>query len=430
MTYRECVACLESLQIMPKSLPGLEKIKAALRYTTWFATLDPSRIIVVAGTNGKGTTCAALESLLTAAGKKTGFYSSPHLVSTTERIRLGGQDIPEHDFIRLFQDCRPLIEAHCLSHFEALTLMAGHYFFSAEWGNRPDYVVLEVGLGGEFDATNAFPHRYCGITKLGVDHENILGRNLQDIAQAKFGIVGAENVVVHHPLPAEVRPLQEQVRARTGSRWIEAAVPCWHVHQATGPAGTEPEYRMNYGGLEFPVNLAGERAAENVMTAIALFEALGFSLRESYRGLQRIRWPGRMQKAEWPGMACPLYLSGDHNAQGVESLLRLLGDFKWKILHLVAGIGGDKDAGAMLTALAGLPDMRLYLTVTPFKGRALQDYPEESRATAVALDENALRLLDRIAAAADPEDLCLVTGSLYLVGEILSAIQKRQSHCG
>lgn len=417
ITYTQAVSYLESLQLMPKTMPALEKMQSALSLTDWFGTLDPNKIIVVAGTNGKGTTCAALESLLLSAGQKVGFYSSPHLVSTTERIRLNGNDISESDFVTLFNDSLPLIEKCSLSHFEALTLMAGIYFFSPKWNNQPDFVILEVGLGGSFDATNAFPHKYCGITKLGIDHTNILSGDLTEIAKNKFGIVGLKNIVVHHHLPEPLLNLKKETQKRTNSNWVEAENYDLEIKKM--PA--EPRYFLKYLDVKFPINIPGARAAENIMTAISLFQVLGFDLSGHEKALNSIAWRGRMQKTDWPELKCPLYLSGDHNLQGVESLLEILRDFQWRTLHLVVGIGVDKDAVQMLNKLSELNNKKLYLTETPFKGRKISEYPEDFFNSAVAVDADPLSLLNSIVKSAFADDLVLVTGSLYLVGEVLKS---------
>ena len=412
LTYKEAVAYLENLQLMPKTMPGLEKIKAALFLTDWYASIDPNKVIVVAGTNGKGTTCAALESLLLAAGQRVGFYSSPHLVSTTERIRLNGIDISEHDFVILFQESLPLIERCGLSHFEALTLMTGFYFFGKSWGNNLDFVIFEVGLGGSFDATNAFPHKYCGITKLGKDHVNILGDDLNEIAKNKFGIVGNKNIVVHHKIPDEVAALKRTIQKLTNSNWVEAETYVLNIKKG-------PSYFLTYNESNFQINLQGARAAENIMTAISLFQVLGFDLNGHQKALNNIRWTGRMQEASWPEMKCPLYLSGDHNLQGVESLLDLLKDFSWKTLHLVVGIGVDKDAVMMLKKFSEIKNVKIYLTETPFKGRKLSEYPQIYLQSAAGQNADIRGLLIQISEQAFVEDLVLVTGSLYLVGEVL-----------
>lgn len=415
--YNEAVSYLESLQLMPKTMPGLEKIKSALQLTDWYKTIDPNRVIVVAGTNGKGTTCAALESLLLKAHQQVGFYSSPHLISTTERIRTNGTDISEKDFIELFHECLPLIEKCGLSHFEALTLMAGHYFFSQKWSKNLDFVIFEVGLGGSFDATNAFPHKYCAITKLGIDHVNILGDDLVQIAENKFGIVSNKNIVVHHKLPNEVYELKKKIQKITNSNWIEADDYNLEIKKNF----SEPRYFLKHNNSSFQINVLGARAAENIMTAIGLFQVLGFDLNGHYTALNSICWSGRMQKTEWPNLKCPIYLSGDHNLQGVKSLLEILTDFKWKTLHIVVGIGVDKDAEQMLKSFCELKDIRLYITETPFKGRKINEYPDKYLKLAVEKNSDIIKLLNSITVYAQVDDLVLVTGSLYLVGEVLKA---------
>lgn len=414
-TYQQTVQFLESLQIMPKTMPGLDKIKLALEQTDWYRNIDPNKVVVVAGTNGKGTTCAALESLLLDAKQKVGFYSSPHLVSTTERIRLNGQSISENDFVKVFEECLGLIKSCGLSHFEALTLMAGHYFFSPKWASNPDIVIFEVGLGGTYDATNAFPHKFCGITKLGLDHTNILGSDIKEIALNKFGIITKKSIVVHHKLPEEVIDLKNKIQKEKNCNWVQAEPYNLEVKAQGG----SPRYFMKYNDKKFEINIPGERAAENIMTAICLFQVLGFDSDEHFTALNKIRWNGRMQKAQLAGIKCPVYLSGDHNEQGVDSLLSILKDFKWRQLHLVVGIGIDKDAETMLYKLAQLPDIKLYLTETPFKGRKVGEYPEKYRTQALAQDANIQNVLHKVSENAGSDDMALVTGSLYLVGEVL-----------
>lgn len=416
--YNEVVAYLEGLQMMPKTMPGLAKIKSALKLTDWYGGLDANKVIVVAGTNGKGTTCAALESLLLAAKQKVGFYSSPHLVTTTERIRTGGAQILTEDFVELFEDCFSLIEQCQLSHFEALTLMAGHYFFSAKWNKNLDFVILEVGLGGRFDATNAFPHKYSVITKLGLDHVNILGYGIVDIAENKFGIVQKKNIVVHHQLPEEVYELKKVVQKKTKSNWIESDKCELKINKEN----LSPRYFIKYNNLEFEINIAGKRAAENIMTALTLFKILGFNSDNYQAALNKIDWSGRMQKILWPNLQCPLYLSGDHNEQGVLSLIEILHDFQWQTLHLVVGIGTDKDAELMLKQLCELTNIKLYLTQTPFKGRTLDEYPEKYSSLAILKNSDVIDLLEKISVKAQRVDLVLVTGSLYLVGEVLKRV--------
>lgn len=419
MHFAEVVAFLESLQIMPKTMPGLQKMQAAFADTDWFSQIDPGRIIIVAGTNGKGTTCAALESLLVTANQNVGFYSSPHLVSTTERIRINTEDISEKNFVALFMRCRQLIEKHGLTHFESLTLMAAEHFFGP---NRPcelDFAIFEVGLGGEFDATNALPHKYCIITKIGLDHTNILGHTIQDIAHAKFGVVGRKNIVVHHKLPEEVLPQMAEVRKRTNSNWVEAEQAVLAVS-----TGSPPRYFVERDDLRIAVNVLGKRGGENISSAITMFHVLGFDLRSSFSGLNTIKWGGRMQQIDASFLPCPLYVSGDHNEQGIDSLIDILRDFKRERLHVVVGIGIDKDADIMLEKLFALPDTKVYLTETPFKGRKIGDYSEVFLKKASAAHPDCREILYAVAQNASAADLCVVTGSLYLAGAVMKEFKK------
>jgi dihydrofolate synthase / folylpolyglutamate synthase len=404
MTFLDVVKDLENLTIMPKTMPGLEKIRSAVVEKKWFHHLNPKKIITVAGTNGKGTTCAALEALLLSANQKVGLYTSPHLIQTTERIRINGVDISEADFVEVFLKNKQFIEKHQLSHFEALTLMAADYFFSQDL----DYVIFEVGLGGTFDATNIFPNFYSVITKLGLDHQNILGQTIQDIAQNKFGIVKPDTVVVHHKLPPEVDVLKN-----TNATWFQAKAfqsvfenNQWFIETFWGKA---------------EINLAGYRSAENAATALTVFNILGFDPKKYLMALNQIRWPGRMQKISWPNISAPVYLSGDHNPQGMQSLIEILKNYQWKTLHLIVGVGQDKSCDEMFQKLFdSLSNIKLYLTVTPFKGRSLADYPDWVATKSIYQNENIIKILNSL--QVNQDDIVLVTGSLYLVGEVLKNI--------
>jgi dihydrofolate synthase/folylpolyglutamate synthase len=400
MKYNDVIDYLESLTIMPKTMPGLEKIKNAVLEKSWFATLDSKKIITVAGTNGKGTTCAILEALLISEQKNVGLFTSPHLIQTTERVRINGVDISEADFLHLFITNKVIIEKYQLSHFESLTLMAADYFFS----QNLDYVIFEVGLGGTYDATNVFPNGYAVITKLGLDHQNILGDSIQEIALNKFGIIKDYSVVIHHKLPNDV-----EKNINLGLEWIEGSAATAKIR------GDRWQIKTNWGTV--PMNMVGNRSAENAGAALTLFERLGFNPAEKLQVLNQVRWNGRMQKINWPNIPAPVYLSGDHNVQGVESLIEILQSYQWSQLHLIVGVGQDKSCELMFQKLFELPRSKIYLTETPFKGRRIQDYPDWVLQKSKIQDSSVIKLFSQIKANA--EDMIIVTGSLYLVGQIL-----------
>ena len=415
LTYQNVVSALEALNIMPKTMPGLEKLKQALQHKAWFLNLSPEKIITVAGTNGKGTTCAALQTLLLSAGQKVGLYTSPHLITTTERIRVNGEPISEKDFIQLYLDNRNVIEQYELTHFESLTLMAAEYFFAK---NDLDHVIFEVGLGGTYDATNVFPNRYSIITALAMDHQNILGNTVLEIAKNKFGIIKHSSKVVHHPLPPEVFALFSEVLSTTNSHAIAAVPGTIHAEK-----DFEPHWFLQTPWGKTMVNIPGHRACENIMTALTMFEELGYEPQDHLHSLEKIPWQGRMQKIKWPHMDAPVYLSGDHNIQGVQSLVQLLQSYDWNELHLIVGIGQDKAADEMLRMLFALPRAKVYLTMTPFKGRGLMDYPDEYRTKAKGENDNVIELLNSL--TVKKNDMVLVTGSLYLVGQVLTELNAR-----
>lgn len=412
LNYEETVRALEALSIMPKSMPGLEKLKQALQHKSWYQNLDSEKIITVAGTNGKGTTCAALQTLLLSAEKKVGLYTSPHLISTTERIRVNGDAISEEDFVQLYNENKSIIDRYELTHFESLTLMAADYFFAK---NELDYVIFEVGLGGTFDATNVFPNHYSIITALGMDHQNILGSTILDIAKNKFGIIKKNSKVIHHFLPPEVLSLFSDVITATESKAIAAVAGTIHAEK-----NFDPQWFLQTPWGKTEVNIPGQRACENIMTALTIFEELGYKPQNHLQSLKKIPWQGRMQKIKWPLLEASVYLSGDHNIQGVQSLIQLLQFYNWSTLHLIVGIGQDKDAEEMLRLLFSLSRSQVHLTKTPFKGRGLLDYPDDYRTKAKSESENVIEILNSL--TVDKTDLVLVTGSLYLVGQVLTEL--------
>jgi dihydrofolate synthase/folylpolyglutamate synthase len=426
--YAEVVRLIESYGIMPERAPGLEVMREGLKrlnVEAWPAwqklESDAGRLILIAGTNGKGSVAAALEALFRSRGEVTGLYTSPHLVSTTERIRRAGRDISESEFVRVFERVRALAGGQVLSHFEMLTLMAVDYFCSGAHLPPVDRLIVEVGLGGTWDATNALPHKVVAITSLGMDHENILGRSLIEIAKNKFGVVNTGAQVFHAPFDAEIEALAQSVRQKTSSQWTLRAP---FEYRAEIASHSEPRFYISWKGVEYPSPLAGRRGAENLALALTLFEGLGFEASIQWPlALSLMRWPGRMERIEWGAHRRAVYLSGDHNVQGVRSLIELLEAYPRKRLHVVFGVSRDKDFDAMLRELdAGLArsayaDYSLYLSESRFKARSVDDFGEWSKRARLKVADPR-KLLDQIVEEADPEDKILVTGSLYLVGRV------------
>jgi dihydrofolate synthase/folylpolyglutamate synthase len=221
--------------------------------------------------------------------------------------------------------------------------------------------------------------------------------------------------VAHAPLDPQLEGLARETRERTRSRWTEAA-----RFDLDASPGDPPSFKLHTRWGSQELALPGLRGAENSALALTAFELFGGACTKHLPALGRVRWPGRMQRIAWAGAPCPVYASGDHNPQGVESLVELLGRYPRRGLLVLAGIGVDKSADEMLERLSRVPGSRLFLTETPFKGRKLATYgPWLDRAQGAW--EDPVRALQEVARQAGKDDLILVTGSLYLVGAILRA---------
>ncbi len=369
--YRQAVRAIESLGIMPDRPPSLDPMKAGLDRMPFLRELDPDRVVVVAGTNGKGSVCATLEVLLRAAGERVGLYTSPHLVETTERFRLAGQEISPELFTRAWRAVGELCAGIALSHFEFLTLMAAWLFFGGD-PSLPavDRAILEVGLGGTWDATNAIPHSHCVITSLGLDHQNLLGDTLAGIAANKFGIIGPGARVVHSPYPPDIQALAQEVRSRTGSHWI--GLPPFHsrILLPEGPDAftRDPEFLLETDWGPAQLNLPGYRGALNSVTALRVLEVLGYDPARYLPALSQVQWPGRMQRLPLNDAPCPVYVSGDHNPAGVASLIELLAAYPRKHLHLLVGMVGTRTRTKCWTLWAPFPTGRFILPKRPSAG--------------------------------------------------------------
>lgn len=410
-TYLEIIRQIENRGIMPEGPPTLEPMTRGLERLLPHLKIDPLKTIVVAGTNGKGSVCATLEALFLAAGETTGLYTSPHLEETTERIRINGSDISQELFCHAYQVVETKTKDLRLTHFEILTLIAAWVFYSGEMIPPPKWCIFEVGLGGTWDATNAIPHQNCVVTSLGFDHENLLGNTLPEIAANKFGIVTPKAIVVHAPLPPEVQPLAAKIQSATQSEWIE----CVPYQMKVCSKRTLPEFLFQTKWGEAPLALPGLRGAQNSAIAFTLFHRLGFHPKSYLSALKQVKWPGRMEFISIPSSPCPVYLSGDHNPSGVQSLLELLPHYPRKHLYVLVGIGKDKNWNDILLKLFSIPDSSIFLTETPFRGCSIQQYGKWlDHAQSVSPDS--LESFKKITEIATAEDMILVTGSLYLVG--------------
>ncbi len=416
---------LEARPIMPERLPSLEPMTLALNRMGTFQSprwkpfsLDPKKIVIVAGTNGKGSVCASLERLCRSAGESVGLYTSPHLERLNERFRIDGLDVDDDSLVQSHRRVQKLVADLPLTHFEILTAMCVDLFILNPPGRPLDRIILEVGLGGQSDATNAIPHGICVFTTIGLDHTQILGPDVASIGRQKLGVLsgvpeGHEPFVVFSDLPTTVLPVVREFQSRFRGIWTEAP-PFKAEISPDGSFLTTLESSWGKARL----TLTGRRAAWNANLALTAFEVMGHDPSQHLSALSQIRWGGRFEPVESSQFLRPTWLSGDHNPEGIKSLIEILSNHRGPISILV-GLGKEKDLEGVLDPIFSLDRAKIYLTETPFRGRPIEAYGSYLR-RAQASSRDWKQLLKSIHELAAADELIVVTGSLYLVGEVRS----------
>jgi dihydrofolate synthase / folylpolyglutamate synthase len=389
---------------------GLDGIRALLSLLDHPERAFPSTL--VGGTNGKGSVSAMLDAMLAASGRRTGLYTSPHLVRPNERIRITGRDIADPEFHRVLGVVRAacergLAEGRLAAHpsfFEVMTASALCAFRDA----GVDAAVLEVGLGGRLDATNATEPLVSTIVTISLDHLETLGATLEAIALEKAGIVRAGRPLVSGVVQPEVVAVLRERCDAIGATWIDA-------HETQLPSGVR-------------LTLDGTHQRDNARVAVATFQAFAMEFghapdsRATRQGLETTRWPGRLQLV--PG-APSILLDGAHNAAGAEALaahLALRGGPKPVLLFAAMA---DKDLPGILGPL--VRHVASVVTTQPGVTRAADSKDVAAAARALGLPAGAepdpARALEKARALAGPGGLVLVAGSLYLVGAVTAALE-------
>ncbi|MCP9890349.1 bifunctional folylpolyglutamate synthase/dihydrofolate synthase [Cyanobium sp. Aljojuca 7D2] len=388
---------------------GLDRLQAAL------AELGhPERrfaAVQVAGTNGKGSICTLVHQALLAAGIRAGLYTSPHLVSWTERIRLGDAPIAAPDLRRHLETATPVAQRHQLTPFELVTAAAFLAFAEANL----ELVVLEVGLGGRLDATTCHPHRpVIGFASVGLDHAEFLGPDPAHIAAEKAGVLQPGAVAISAPQSPEVAAVLNARAAAVGAelRWLE-------------PLDLE----------RWPLGLPGAVQASNGAVALGMLRALaerGWPISEAAirQGFAAARWPGRLQQLIWRGQ--PLLLDGAHNLPAALALRSELDAHPERHglapgpRHWVLGMLANKQGPAILEALLA-PHDRAW--IVPVPGHASWSHAALAVTCPSLVDqlqpasELEAALLQARVAAARPT---VVAGSLYLIGHLLEQHSKEK----
>ncbi|MBE3572723.1 MAG: bifunctional folylpolyglutamate synthase/dihydrofolate synthase [Moorella humiferrea] len=431
MDYRESLEFLKHLTKFGFNM-GLERIEELTRRCG--LPQERLRFFHIGGTNGKGSVAAMVTAILEEAGYRVGLFTSPHLHSYTERMRINGRSIPEERLAKLLTWFRPLLEemvaAGCEhpTEFEVLTAAALKYF--ADEG--VELVVLEVGLGGAIDSTNVIPASLVScITNVGMDHMEYLGNSIEAIARVKAGIIKKGGTVVTAARrPEALAVIKDVCREKGATLYVVGRDVTWQ-EKGVSLSGGKLDLKgllNNYEGLK--ISLLGRHQLENAATAVAVIEAAvrhhGLAVAEGHirRGLARASWPGRLEIMHHAPM---VVIDGAHNLDGARSLSRSLKElFSYRHLFLVLGILADKEREKVVAELAPLAD-RVIVTrpnnprAGDWQSLALMVRRLGVRAEVVADIPDALRhALD----IAGPSDLICVTGSLYMVAEAREWLKK------
>lgn len=419
--FESILARVEGPGDKPGRTDSPSRIARALNELGLTEAAKASRPILIAGTNGKGSVAKTLETIFSARGEGVGLFTSPHLVDVGERIRTNGKDLSHDEFVEVFERVEDVVARLDLGRFETMTVMMAEAFWGDRVRPRVERAVVEVGVGGRLDPTRGLPHDVSVLTSLAFDHMELLGESLLSIGQEKARIVDPDNLVVHAPWPREASAALDEARRARGVRFIEAAsFPHRIDHTDRIEKTSSPRWVLLTPWGEAPLALLGERAAANATIALRVVEGLGLDPREALPALAKVKWPGRMERVVIGGRV--LYLSGDHNPRGVESLIEILKHFEYETLRLVVGIGSNKPAEEMLGPLFGLPRVEASLCRIPFRPTQLSAYGAWSARATGGCFEDSLEAVESALSRANAGDLVVVTGSLYLVGHVRKAI--------
>lgn len=386
------------------------------------------KIIHVAGTNGKGSTCSLISSILQSSGYKVGLYTSPHLVDFTERIKINHKSISRKKVSELLERIKPSIKkvanTSYYGHptfFEVITSMAFLYFFE----EQIDFLVLEVGLGGRLDATNVCEPLISVITHIDYDHMDKLGNSLEEIAREKGGIIKPEGIVISSKQYEEAFNEIKKIANKKNSLIYSTGKEINYKIVKSDINGVIFDLKgiyHNYKNLHTP--LLGRHQADNATTAITTIEALkikGLNISEKAirDGLEKVKWVGRLEIIQ---NNPTLILDGGHNPNGVKIMQQSLVEiFSYHRLILVIAIFADKDYKKMIQILAPTADFIIATKVKSPRATPPQIIAKEA---VQYIDKNKIIVTESIPQAircalsnSKKDDLICITGSLYTVGE-------------
>lgn len=419
MDYDKAMEYINSLARFG-SKPGLVRIKALTERLG-----NPQnylKFIHVAGTNGKGSTSAFLAGVLSCAGYSTGLYTSPHLLKYNERIRINGQDITDSELAEYVCRIKEVIDRMLEEGleqptlFEAFTALAFLYFYE----KKCDVVILEVGLGGRLDATNVIPSSLISvITKISLDHTEVLGNTISEIAYEKAGIIKPNGTVVTYPQEEEALRAIESVCSEKNAT-IYYATPDDFENVELKP-GMLCLSHPGYGKIK--TSIVGVHQVCNAAVALKTAEVLkkeGFNIKDSdiVEGFRMASWPGRF---ELIGRNPDFYIDGGHNPDGIRSFVETFkAIYPGRKASIIFGVMKDKDYETMLKELSAITER--FVAITPDTPRALDAESAvkimSKYCKNVEFSDTIEEAVEKILSTANDDDIIAALGSLAYIGYI------------
>lgn len=423
MNYEQCLVYLDQIQNLGIKF-GLDNVQTILSALNNPQSQYPS--IHVAGTNGKGSVCAMLSSVLMEHGLRPGLFTSPHLMSVRERIQIAGEPIPEENFSQHLTILRDVIEDLIASkalltpptYFEMLSCLAFQHF--AE--ERTDMAILEVGMGGRFDATNVVEPIVSAITTISPEHQKFLGETPCEIASEKAGII--------KPGIPLVCGVEEKDAYKTiKSKAEELNAPFFAVFSKDRDLKKEKTgrnfrfaYRVGEEEYVFAPSMLGEHQGKNAAIAIAVARSLSENWRpleksRIIRGIETAYWPGRLEVvSENP----QILVDGAHNEEGAEALRAYVQEFISSSCVLVFAVMRDKDIAKLAEILFPLAHKVICTRFPYYKAAEPKDIRRQASRfeDRIVVQPDAEKAVEAALKAVTPEGIILVAGSLFLIGEI------------
>lgn len=414
--------------------PGLVRVETLLERLN-----HPEKnlsLIHIAGTNGKGSTTSYLRTMIQETGLKVGTYTSPYIEVFNERIAIDGTFITDEELVLWVNKIKPIVEEMDqeaniagITEFEVLTALSLDYFLE----KNVDVAIIEVGLGGTYDSTNVITPVLAGITTIGLDHTDILGDTIEEIAEQKAGIIKAQVPLVLGNIVPEAKGVIQKVADKQQTKTIafgkEYEVTYRHPDKDWGEVF---DYQDADGKLKnLVISLLGHHQVENAGMAIALFKQFctqkGLRVQEKWirDGLQQTFWPARMERIR---MEPCVLLDGAHNEHAMKRLVEnLTTEFKGRPITVLFSALETKEISGMLELLLSVPQLTIYLTSFDHeKALKLEKNYQRINEQRITVASSWIFGLGEILEKAETEEVILITGSLYFVSQIRQLLMKMQ----